>query len=209
VVADVIPRIRTVISERPTGSAATVFTVGHSNHPFDRLVVLLRSHDLDLVVDVRSRPYSCFAPQFNREALMASLPNEGIAYIFLGRELGGRPDGERYYDEDGHVLYGRVADSRLFHEGIAQLEEGMGRYRLALMCSEEDPTECHRRLLVTRVLSDRGAKVLHLRGDGRVQHEADLAGNAQGDIFNGFEEAAWRSTRSVSPRRAPLTSSAS
>lgn len=193
----------------PGATLATVLTVGHSNHPLARFVALLRAHDVEAVVDVRSHPYSRFAPQFNRESLMASLSAEGVKYVFLGRELGGRPGGDEYYDDDGHVLYGRVAETPLFNDGIARLEDGLSRYRLVLMCSEEDPTDCHRRLLVTRVLNDRGIEVLHVRGDGRVQRERDLAGGAQGDIFNGFQETAWRSTRSVSPRRAPLSSSAS
>lgn len=196
-------------SATPAAKLATVLTVGHSNHPLERVVALLTSHDAEVVVDIRSHPYSRFAPQFNREALMASLAKECIKYVFLGRQLGGRPAGDEYYDDDGHVLYGRVAASPLFQAGIARLENGLSRYRLALMCSEENPTDCHRRLLVTRVLTDRGVDVLHVRGDGRVQREQDLAGGAQGDIFNGFEETAWRSIRSVSPRGAPLNSSAS
>jgi uncharacterized protein (DUF488 family) len=193
----------------PGAKLATVMTVGHSNHPLERFLALLRSQGVEVVVDVRSHPYSRFATQFNREALLASLTDEGIKYVFLGRELGGRPEGDGLYDDDGHVLYGRVAQSELFQAGIARLENGLSRYRLALMCSEEDPTDCHRRLLVTRVLNDRGVEVVHVRGDGRVQHECDLHDGAQGDIFNGFEETAWRSTRSVSPGRAPASSSAS
>jgi uncharacterized protein (DUF488 family) len=198
------------VSSATSGTTlTTVLTLGHSNHPLGRFVALVTKHDIEVLVDVRSHPYSRFAPQFNRESLAESLAAEGIKYVFLGRELGGRPDGDDYYDDDGHVLYGRVASTPLFNAGIARLENGLSRYRLALMCSEEDPTDCHRRLLVTRVLNDRGIEVLHVRGDGRIQRERDLGCAAQGDIFNGFEETAWRSTRSVSPRRAPLSSSAS
>ena len=187
----------------------TLLSVGHSNHALERFLDLLRLHRLEVVVDVRSHPYSRFAPQYNRETLSEALQRVGIKYVFLGRELGGRPEGEEYYDAEGHVLYGRVAQSPVFGEGIARLENGLSRYRVAIMCSEEDPTDCHRRLLVTRVLGDRGVEVRHVRGDGRVQLERELAGAAQGDIFNGFEETAWRSTRSVSPARAPISSSGS
>ena len=196
----------------PSDSATTVgalLTIGHSSHPLERFVSLLRDHKIDAVADIRSQPYSRFAPQFNREPLAVALGRHGIKYVFLGRELGGRPDGDEYYDDEGHVLYGRVAASPLFVAGVARLENGLSRYRPALMCSEEDPTDCHRRLLVTRVLNDRGVKVVHVRGDGRVQRERDLTDGSQGDIFNGFEETAWRSIRSVSHRRAPLSSSTS
>jgi uncharacterized protein (DUF488 family) len=186
-----------------------LLTVGHSSHPLEHFLALLREHEVEALVDVRSSPYSRFAPQYNREALKASLEREGVKYGFLGRELGGRPEGEGFYDDEGHVLYGRVAASSLFAAGLERLERGLDRCRVAIMCSEEDPTHCHRRLLVTRVLLDRRVDVVHVRGDGRLQRDGELGGLGQGDIFNGFEEKAWRSTRSVSPRRAPISSSAS
>jgi uncharacterized protein (DUF488 family) len=186
-----------------------LLTVGHSSHPLDRFLALLHGHGVEVLIDVRSSPYSRFAPQYNREAMKAALARQGIRYGFLGRELGGRPEGERFYDDEGHVLYGRVAASPLFAAGLARLERGLDRYCVAIMCSEEDPTHCHRRLLVTRVLLDREVDVVHVRGDGRVQRDGELGAFGQGDIFNGFEENAWRSTRSVSPRRAPISSSVS
>jgi uncharacterized protein (DUF488 family) len=186
-----------------------LLTVGHSNHPIEHFVALVREHSVEALIDARSSPYSRFAPQFNREALKATLGPDGIRYGFLGRELGGRPESEQYYDEEGHVLYGRVAASVVFQAGIERLERGLDGYRIAIMCSEEDPTNCHRRLLVARVLLDRGVDVVHLRGDGRLQRDGELGAVGQGDIFNGFEEKAWRSTRSVSPRRARASSSIS
>jgi uncharacterized protein (DUF488 family) len=185
----------------------TIFSVGHSNKTINDFVDLLRRPAIDVVIDVRSHPYSRFAPHFNRELLKETLARTGIRYGFLGRELGGRPDGDEFYDEEGHVLYGRVAQTPLFLAGIERLEHGLGQLRLAMMCSEEDPTDCHRRLLVTRVLNDRGISVVHLRGDGTLQPDSALGGLAQGDIFNGFEEKAWRSTRSASHRSRPVSSS--
>jgi uncharacterized protein (DUF488 family) len=191
------------------GPHGGLLTIGHSNHPLERFLALLRGEGVEVVADVRTAPYSRFAVQHNREALKAALERARIKYAFLGRELGGRPEGDEYYDEEGHVLYGRVAASSLFAAGIERLERGLKDYRVAIMCSEEDPTHCHRRLLVTRVLLDRGVDVVHVRGDGRRQRDGELAALSQGDIFNGFEEKAWRSTRSVSLRKAPISSSAS
>jgi uncharacterized protein (DUF488 family) len=187
----------------------TLLSVGHSNKTIEDFIELLRKQRIEVVADVRSHPYSRFAPHFNRESLKETLARAGLRYVFLGHELGGRPEGDEFYDDEGHVLYGRVAQSRLFLAGIERLEHGLGRFRLAMMCSEEDPTDCHRRLLVARVLNDRGIRVAHLRGDGTVQPERALGGLAQGDIFNGFEEKAWRSTRSASHRSRPVSSSIS
>jgi uncharacterized protein (DUF488 family) len=186
---------------------ASIFSVGHSNHELDHFVGLLRAHDIECVVDVRSSPWSRFAPQFNRQALERTLPLQGVRYLFLGRELGGRPQGPEYYDEDGHALYSRVAETPLFDAGLRRLEhEGRAR-PVAMMCSEEDPTNCHRRLLVARVLGERGVRIDHIRGDGRIEHEAELEPvPVQQTLF--AEETPWRSTRSVLQRPTHETSSA-
>lgn len=193
-----------------------IYTIGHSNHQFEHLIALLHQHAIEVLVDVRSAPYSRYAVQFNSQALRAALPAAGVKYLYLGRELGGRPDGREFYDADGYVLYGRVARSGRFLEGISRLERGSQQYRVALMCSEEDPAGCHRRLLVGRVLAERGLEVRHIRGDGAVQTEADVARaehERRGDggqlpLFAGAEEAEWKSIRSVLRSEAPPTSSA-
>lgn len=191
-----------------------IYTVGHSNHSLEHFLGLLKDADIEVIVDVRSFPFSRHAPQFNREGLSAALARTGVKYVFMGEELGGRPDGDEFYDDDDHVLYGRVAESDLYQEGIDRLEKGLDRYRVALMCSEEDPTGCHRHLLVTRVLAERGVEVIHLRGDARTQSEEELrtrAGSAHEQIglFDGEEGDAWRSIRSVSRKRARVSSSIS
>jgi uncharacterized protein (DUF488 family) len=184
----------------------SIASIGHSNHQFGHFASLLRRHELACVVDVRSSPWSRYAPQFNREALEPSLADQGIEYAFLGAELGGRPIGDELYDDEGHVLYGAVADTPLFKAGIETLEELARDRRVAIMCSEEDPSDCHRRLLVARVLVARGVSVEHIRGDGRVQSEGELEPAAtQESLF--AEEKPWRSTRSVSHRRPRAASS--
>jgi uncharacterized protein (DUF488 family) len=197
----------------PTESPQTLWSIGHSNHPIERFVELLRQHRIDVLVDVRTSPYSKYAGQFAREVLAAVLPREGVKYLFLGRELGGRPTGSRYYDPQGHVLYGTLAQSDLFREGLARLEQGIAQYRCAMMCSEEDPCVCHRHLLVARVLHGRGISIKHIRGDGRVETfvQAELESKEhEGRVETLFGEEAphpWRSLRSVSQDAARTSSS--
>src|SRR5258708_13816131 len=149
-----------------------LYTIGHSNHPADRFVDLLCALHLEVVVDVRSSPDSAFLPYFGRSPLTRLLREAGIKYIFLGVELGGRPSGDEYYDADGHVLYGAWARSPPFLEGLRRLVSGCTRYRVAVMCSEEDPTDCHRRLLVASALSQHSHLPLHhIRTDGAVETE--------------------------------------
>jgi uncharacterized protein (DUF488 family) len=194
---------------------SSFFTIGHSNHEIDKWIGLLRQHEIEVAVDTRSSPYSKYVPQFDREPMQRALEQEGIRYLFLGAELGGRPADPAYYDTDGHVVYGRLCEDVRFRAGIARLETGMERFRVALVCGEENPAHCHRRLLVGRVLTERGSTMLHIRGDGRVESDAQVAADsgkllvdAQAELFAEIEEDKWRSTASVSPKRAPATSSA-
>ena len=185
-----------------------LFTVGHSNHRLEVFVELLKRHGIQVLVDTRSYPYSRHVPHFNREELSRRLKEEGINYLYLGRELGGRPDEEEFYDEEGHVLYYRLAESPIFLVGIERLEKGIRKYRVAIMCSEENPSICHRHLLVGRVMAQRGTKIHHIRGGGAVQADADLPAptNEQRSLFDLPEENTWKSLQSVSRRKQPSSS---
>ena len=151
-----------------------IFTVGHSTHAAEAFVALLRTHGVTAVADVRSAPYSRFNPQFNRETLARALEAQGIRYVFLGRELGARPDDPACY-EDGRVRYARLARTALFRGGLDRVVDGAHRHRLALMCAERDPLDCHRTILVARELARRGLDVAHILADGRLEpHAATL-----------------------------------
>jgi uncharacterized protein (DUF488 family) len=173
--------------------ALVVWTVGHSNQPADELVELLRGQEIEVLADVRSQPYSRHNPQFRRENLRASVEQAGLRYVFLGTELGGRPPEPELYDAKGHARYDLVAQTERFQAGLERLLTGAATYRVAIMCSEEDPSRCHRRLLVTRALVGRGVEVRHLRGNGSVISEEELdrelagpgpAGEAQAALFD-------------------------
>ena len=116
-----------------------LFTIGHSNLALDDFLSLLQRHGIEAVADVRTVPWSRYVPHFNAKALGAALASRGIGYVPLGRELGGRPAADEFYDEEGHVLYGRLAGSAAFHEGIDQVLARGRTSRIALLCSEEDP----------------------------------------------------------------------
>jgi uncharacterized protein (DUF488 family) len=149
-----------------------VYTIGHSNHPPERFLELVERHGISAIVDVRSRPYSRMNPQFNRENLKRLLASRGIAYVFLGRELGARSEDPACYS-DGKVQYDRLARTALFRQGIDRLTEGIETHRLALMCAEKDPLECHRTILVARELEARGVSVRHILEDGAAETHAD------------------------------------
>jgi uncharacterized protein (DUF488 family) len=194
--------------ENNATASPRVFTVGHSNHTVEHFLTLLESHAVQVAVDTRSQPYSRYATQFDHEALKLALQEAGIRYLYLGRELGGRPEGEEFYDDEGHVLYDRVAATSLFQEGLSRLERGIREYTVAMLCAEENPATCHRRLLVGRVLLDRGIQVEHIRGDGRIQTEEEVASEADPDrdqlsLFQKAEAEPWKSIPSVLRKKRP------
>ena len=180
-----------------------LYTIGHSNTLFEDFVERLDVNAIDVLIDVRSQPASSYSPQFNREALRRALPAR-VRYAFLGDSLGGRPADRGLYDGGGRVLYGPLSRSDRFLLGIDQLERNHGRHRMALLCSEADPLACHRFLLISRVLVERGwdpLEILHIIGDGSTRTQAELA--FQGRLM----EDAWTSPLSVLREPAPTTSS--
>lgn len=149
-----------------------IFTLGHSTHPIEKFIKLLRMHGVSAVCDVRSSPYSRFNPQYNRENLKASLKESDIKYVFLGKELGARSEDPCCY-QDGRVSYDRLAKTDIFRMGIDRLLRGAIDYDIALVCAEKDPLECHRTILVARELEKKGCSVLHILENGKIERHED------------------------------------
>lgn len=171
-----------------------ILTIGHSTHPLGRFIALLKQHGVTAVADVRSAPYSRFNPQFNKAELERSLKAEGIRYVFLGRELGARSDDPACY-ANGRVQYARLARTEAFRQGIERLRHGAAEHRIACMCAEKEPLECHRALLVARALDAEGIEVAHIHADGRLESHAaamdrllDLTGVPSHDLFRSRAE---------------------
>ncbi len=146
----------------------TIYTIGHSNHSIEKFINLLKQHDITAVADVRSTPYSRYNPQFNREDLAKSLKKAGIAYSFLGKEFGARPE-EREYYKDGRADFDKMSQRQEFIEGIERVRKGIAKHKVALMCAEKDPLDCHRTILVSRNLKAHRFQVEHILSDGNVE----------------------------------------
>jgi uncharacterized protein (DUF488 family) len=149
-----------------------VWTIGHSTHPLESFLALLATHQIDAIGDVRSEPFSARRPEYSRESLRTTLAARGIAYVFLGRELGARPRDDAMY-ADGRVQFDRLARTPRFEEGIVRVQKGLSGYRLALLCAEGDPLLCHRSLLIAPALVAEGVEVMHIRPDGRLESQAE------------------------------------
>jgi uncharacterized protein (DUF488 family) len=150
-----------------------LFTIGHSNHTVETFVTLLRQHGITAIGDVRSRPHSRFLPHFNRVELQKALESEGMRYVFLGRELGARPDNPECY-LDGKAVYEKIAATDDFHEGIQKIWRGLKKHRIALMCAEQDPLTCHRAILVCHHLCNFNLPIAHILKNGELESHSHL-----------------------------------
>ena len=175
-------------------NAGGIFSIGHSTQPLDRFIALLKQHQIGVVADVRSSPFSRFNPQFNREGISEALRNAAIKYAFFGKELGARADDPSCY-VNGRVQYSRLASRKEFKEAIARLLKGAVDHRIALMCAEKEPLDCHRTILVSQELSKAGCEVQHIHHDGSLEtHTAalerllDVTGVPRTDLFKSKEE---------------------
>jgi uncharacterized protein (DUF488 family) len=148
-----------------------LFTVGHSNHPIEHFLALLRRHGLEAVADVRSRPYSRFVPHFGKERLARILADESVGYAFLRRELGGMPAGGD--PRQARLDYQRRIREPSFARGIESLLQAAAERRVAMMCRERDPLDCHRLHLICRYLEPMALDIRHILPDGEL--EAQIA----------------------------------
>ena len=143
-----------------------IYTIGHSNHSRDRFLDLLNAVEITAVGDVRSSPRSRF-PHFNGPALRTLLEGQGITYAQRGQELGGRTASRTH-------TYEEVAKTPEFAFGIKWVLWMARNFRVALLCSEGEPMECHRCLLIGRHLHECGEAVGHILKDGTVEPHADF-----------------------------------
>jgi hypothetical protein len=158
----------------PGPGGPRLYSIGHSNHDFAAFVRLLEGAGVTAVADVRSHPFSRRLPQYDRAQLEWALRQHGIVYLFLGDCLGGRPDQPSLYDGRGRVDYDRVRASAAFARGLERLVRESERFTVAMLCSEADPLDCHRGLMLTPALLEGGIAPGHIRRDGTVETTAEM-----------------------------------
>ena len=159
---------------------AAVFMIGHSSHPLEVFLDLLARHRVSVLADVRSAPYSRFNPHFNRESVAGALKAREIEYMYFGR-----------------VCYDRVARTRDFGRGLLNVTNTAKNHRVALMCAEKEPLDCHRTLLIAQALAGQGVSVQHILADGTLEDHADTMSRLlqqqdlrpEGDMFATREES--------------------
>jgi uncharacterized protein (DUF488 family) len=151
---------------------ADILSIGHSTLTREAFGAILDSAGVTAVADVRSWPFSRFSPHFSQHELKFWLAQDGFSYVFMGRELGGRPEDPSLF-HDGVADYEAMAHTSIFEAGVNRLIEGAKRHLIALMCSEKDPLDCHRCLLVSRRLAERGMRIGHIMPDAAIIPHAE------------------------------------
>lgn len=167
---------------------ATVLTIGYgSARSLQEFIALLGRHGVEYVIDVRTRPYSKFRPEFSKDAIASNFERAGLAYTYMGDSLGGMPSDESCYTDD-KVDYAKVRARDWFQRGAERIERGWREgHRLALMCAELEPHRCHRSKLIGEELDHRGISVEHIDEHGAVVSHADVIRRitrGQGTLFD-------------------------
>jgi uncharacterized protein (DUF488 family) len=156
--------------------SATLFSIGYATKPLTEFMVQLQSYEVNVVADVRSVPYSAAFHDYHRELLQRALKQQGISYVYLGKELGPRSTNPAHYDETGRVQYDRLQRADNFLHGIERLLTGLDKaLNIALLCAEKDPAFCHRSLLIGHHLARANAlPIQHIGFDGALESQAEL-----------------------------------
>ena len=165
-----------------------IYTIGYGARSVDELAAVLCDYGVEFVIDVRTAPYSRYKPEFSKDALEAALKPHGLRYLFMGDSLGGRPDDPTCYVE-GRVDYARLQDRPFYQAGIARVQNAFAQQRrVALMCSEGKPEECHRTKLIGATLTILGVPVAHIDENGEVLTQAQVVERLEGAQLTLFDE---------------------
>ncbi len=182
----------------PTGPIAPVFTIGYGARAVDELIAVLRAHQINFLVDVRSAPYSRFKPEFSKDALERALKQQGIRYVYLGDALGGRPaDPDCYVDDK--VDYERVKDKPFYQAGIERVQAAWQRgLRFVLLCSEGKPEQCHRSKLIGETLAGLGIPLAHIDEHDQLRSQEEVIQRLTGGQLSLFGDLEFTSRKRYS-----------
>lgn len=157
-----------------TQAAIPIYTIGYGERTVAALVAVLQRYQIDYLVDVRTAPYSRYKPEFSKAELSAALRQAGFKYLFMGDQLGGRPIDPACYT-DGKVDYDKVQATAAYQQGIERLRSAFAQQqRIALMCSEGKPEQCHRSKLIGATLGKVGIPLVHIDETDKPQSQEQV-----------------------------------
>jgi len=152
-----------------------VYTIGCSTNTSEEFIKLINKYKINCLVDVRSTPFSKYTQQFNKENLQELLKKHKISYIWMGKEFGARREDRSLYSSKGYLDFEKVCTSQEFLSGVNRIQNGLERgYKIVLMCTEKDPIDCHRTILVSKGLDENGIQVKHILPDGSLCNKDEI-----------------------------------
>lgn len=153
----------------------TLYTIGHSIHPAPFFLNILLKHQINCIVDVRSIPYSKHVPQYNSSPLKRFLKKNNIYYVFMGKEFGARQTDKLLQNPTGYVDFEKVIAGNEFKNGIYRVKNGLNKgLTIAFMCTEKDPIDCHRTIMVARAFNELNYQILNIREDGTLENQDQI-----------------------------------
>lgn len=156
-------------------SQVPIYTIGYGAREMVDFIAVLKSHQINYLIDIRSKPYSRYKPDFSKHTLERKLQAQGIRYVFMGDTLGGQPDDSDCYKEDGKVDYDKIKDKEFYARGIGRLRQAwQHQINVVLMCSEGKPEMCHRSKLIGRTLVDEGINLAHIDENNQIISQEDV-----------------------------------
>jgi uncharacterized protein (DUF488 family) len=156
-------------------SRPIVYTVGHSTHQLDFFLELVKSVEINCIVDVRSVPASAYNPQYNQESFKNFLKFNHITYLHFAEEFGARQGDYDLLNNESILDFEKVRKTRIFNCGLERIWQGVNKgFRIALMCSESEPLDCHRFSMVSIGLENDGFDVMHIFKDKTLKTNLDL-----------------------------------
>lgn len=174
-----------------------LFSIGYATKPIETFIQQLKHYQIDVIADVRSVPFSKVFHDYNQDRLKLHLINSGFKYVYLGEELGPRSKDPTHYDSCGQVQFANLMQSELFLTGINRVKTGISKgYKIALMCAEKDPANCHRSTLIAYYLQHQlQLNIPHIQHDGRLEQQNELEtrlmtlNEVQPDMLTDHEES--------------------
>lgn len=151
-----------------------IYTIGYGNRSISDFIQILKDNQIQVVVDVRSMPYSRFRTAFNSKALAQSLTDVGIDYMFKGKELGGRPK-DSNLQTNNLPDYEKIRITEFYQQGLCDLECGIELgYRIVILCACLNHTDCHRNKLIGVDLALKGYEIRHINKNGVITQNERL-----------------------------------
>ena len=152
-----------------------IYTLGHSNYPFDQFIDILKKYDINCVVDIRAIPYSKYNTQYNKEFFQSTLKKLGYTYIYMADEFGAKRKTRQSYNQEGYADFEKVILEDDFKKGIERLKTGCSKgYKIVLLGAMQEPIRCPRTILIGKQLIKEGFCVKHIMHEGDLKSQNDL-----------------------------------